>query len=587
MPVIEAVGLRRSYRTGAGFLRRRPLVVEAVKGVSFGVARGQLYGLLGPNGAGKTTTIKMLTTLLVPSGGQARVLGYDVVADARRVRASIGSVFGGDRGLYERLSALDNLRYFAELYGVAPRAQRRRIAMVLDLVGLAGRERERVEGYSRGMRQRLHIARGLLHDPPVVFLDEPTIGVDPVGARELRATIASLTQQGKTVLLTTHYMHEADALCDRVGVIGDGRLLDEGTPRPQVSGGGPHRGRDRGVRGLGRRRRGPAPGPGGGGGLAGRARPRPGAPGPVGQRAGAHRGAAGPAGRRPGGPGGDAGADPGGRLCRPDHPRGGPMSPGGGLAGLLRLVGLGWAFHVKRLSRSGFFLLISAVEPVVYASIAFFMFRAGDRPGSLLYAAIGAGMLGVWSTTLTGSGQAITLLRQEGMLELLVAAPVPFLRVLVPITLATATVGLYSLVATLAWGRLLFGIPLGVAHPWLLLLAVPATVVALGLLGVVLASVFVLYRHANALTNLLEFPVYLATGLLVPVAAMPGWVRPLSWLLAPTWGARAIREAVLGGDPLPAIGACVLLGIAYLGVGGLALRRFELLARRRATLALT
>jgi ABC-2 type transport system ATP-binding protein len=231
MPVIEAVGLRRSYRTGAGFLRRRPLVVEAVKGVSFGVARGQLYGLLGPNGAGKTTTIKMLTTLLVPSGGQARVLGYDVVADARRVRASIGSVFGGDRGLYERLSALDNLRYFAELYGVAPRAQRRRIAMVLDLVGLAGRERERVEGYSRGMRQRLHIARGLLHDPPVVFLDEPTIGADPVGARELRATIASLTQQGKTVLLTTHYMHEADALCDRVGVIGDGRLLDEGTPR--------------------------------------------------------------------------------------------------------------------------------------------------------------------------------------------------------------------------------------------------------------------------------------------------------------------------------------------------------------------
>ena len=231
MPVIEAVGLRRSYRTGAGFLRRRPPVVEAVKGVSFGVAQGQLYGLLGPNGAGKTTTIKMLTTLLVPSQGQARVLGYDVVADARRVRASIGYVFGGDRGLYERLSALDNLRYFAELYGVEPRRQRHRIATVLDLVGLAGRERERVEGYSRGMRQRLHIARGLLHDPPVVFLDEPTIGVDPVGARELRTTIASLTQQGKTVLLTTHYMHEADALCDRVGVIAEGRLLDEGTPR--------------------------------------------------------------------------------------------------------------------------------------------------------------------------------------------------------------------------------------------------------------------------------------------------------------------------------------------------------------------
>jgi ABC-2 type transport system ATP-binding protein len=228
--VIEAEGLRRTYRTSTGLLRRHALQVEAVRGVSFAIGGGELFGLLGPNGAGKTTIIKMLITLLVPSGGSARVLGHDVVADARRVRARIGYVFGGDRGLYERLSALDNLRYFAELYGVEPRAQRRRVAQVLDLVGLAGRERERVEGYSRGMRQRLHIARGLLHDPPVVFLDEPTIGVDPVGARELRGTIGALTQQGKTVLLTTHYMFEADALCDRIGVIAGGRLLAEGTP---------------------------------------------------------------------------------------------------------------------------------------------------------------------------------------------------------------------------------------------------------------------------------------------------------------------------------------------------------------------
>jgi ABC-2 type transport system ATP-binding protein len=229
--VIEAVGLRRTYRASTGVLRRRALLVEAVRGVSFEVAKGELYGLLGPNGAGKTTTIKMLTTLLVPTDGSARVLGYDVVADARRVRSVIGYVFGGDRGLYERLSAQENLRYFAELYAVEPRVQRHRIAQVLDLVGLSGRERERVEGYSRGMRQRLHIARGLLHDPPVLFLDEPTIGVDPVGARDLRATIATLTQAGKTVLLTTHYMFEADALCDRIGVIAGGRLLAEGTPR--------------------------------------------------------------------------------------------------------------------------------------------------------------------------------------------------------------------------------------------------------------------------------------------------------------------------------------------------------------------
>jgi ABC-2 type transport system ATP-binding protein len=227
--VIEAFGLRRTYRRSVGLLRRQVREVEAVRGVSFAVAKGELYGLLGPNGAGKTTTIKMLITLLVPTAGTARVLGHDVVAAPTRVRASIGYVFGGDRGLYERISARDNLRYFAELYGVEPREQRHRIAYVLDLVNLADRADDRVETYSRGMRQRLHIARGLLHDPPVVFLDEPTIGVDPVAARELRATVASLTQSGKTVLLTTHYMFEADALCDRIGVIAKGRLLAEGT----------------------------------------------------------------------------------------------------------------------------------------------------------------------------------------------------------------------------------------------------------------------------------------------------------------------------------------------------------------------
>ena len=230
-PVVEAIDLHRTYRTTTGTFRRRSLEVEAVRGVSFAIEEGELFGLLGPNGAGKTTTIKMLITLLIPTSGQARVLGRDVVEDARWVRERIGYVFGGDRGLYERLSALDNLRYFAELYGVDPGRQRARIGELLELVGLQGREKERVEGYSRGMRQRLHIARGLLHDPPVVFLDEPTIGVDPVGARELRATIAGLTEAGKTVLLTTHYMFEADELCDRIAVINQGLIVAEGTPR--------------------------------------------------------------------------------------------------------------------------------------------------------------------------------------------------------------------------------------------------------------------------------------------------------------------------------------------------------------------
>jgi ABC-2 type transport system ATP-binding protein len=169
-------------------------------------------------------------TLLIPTGGSARVLGYDVVRDAREVRKRIGYVFGGERGAYDRLSGLDNLRYFSELYGVPPKVQKRRIPELLELVGLTGREKERVEGYSRGMRQRLHIARGLLHDPPVVVLDEPTIGLDPVGARDLRATIAELAREGKTVLLTTHYMYEADALCNRIAVIAQGEIVATGTP---------------------------------------------------------------------------------------------------------------------------------------------------------------------------------------------------------------------------------------------------------------------------------------------------------------------------------------------------------------------
>ncbi|HEY6150387.1 MAG TPA: ABC transporter ATP-binding protein [Gaiellaceae bacterium] len=230
MAAIEAADLRRTYKTHTGTFRRRAKEIEAVRGINFAVEPGELFGLLGPNGAGKTTTIKMLITLLIPTGGEARVLGLDVVKQAREVRRRIGYVFGGERGVYERLSGYDNLRYFAELYGVPAREQKGRIEELLELVGLKGREHERAEGYSRGMKQRLHVARGLLHDPEVLFLDEPTIGLDPVGAREVRATIASLTEAGKTVLLTTHYMFEADALCDRIAVISKGSIVAEGTP---------------------------------------------------------------------------------------------------------------------------------------------------------------------------------------------------------------------------------------------------------------------------------------------------------------------------------------------------------------------
>ena len=230
MSAIEFDGVSRTFWARPGVFRRRSIEVRALTDVSFSVEPGELFGLLGPNGAGKTTSIKILTTLLLPTSGRARVLGFDPASEPQRVRPQIGYVFGGDRGLYDRLSARDNLSYFADVYRVPAREKQRRIDELLDVVGLRGRERERVETFSRGMKQRLHIARGLLHDPPVLFLDEPTIGLDPVGARELRETGAGLQSAGKTILLTTHYMYEADELCGRVAVITDGRIVAEGTP---------------------------------------------------------------------------------------------------------------------------------------------------------------------------------------------------------------------------------------------------------------------------------------------------------------------------------------------------------------------
>ena len=231
MSAIEVEGLRRIFTPTIGTIRRRKREVVAVDGISFEIEAGEVFGLLGPNGAGKTTTVKMLTTLLIPTSGTARILGHDIVSEAEKVRPRIGFIFGGERGLYWRLSGRDNLRYFADLYRVEPEVTDRRIPELLDLVGLTGREDERVEGYSRGMRQRLHVARSLLHDPEVLFLDEPTMGLDPVGARKLRRLIRDLqAREGKSVLLTTHYMFEADFLCDRIAVINHGKIVALDTP---------------------------------------------------------------------------------------------------------------------------------------------------------------------------------------------------------------------------------------------------------------------------------------------------------------------------------------------------------------------
>src|SRR5260370_39624928 len=168
-PAIEARQLRKTYITARGVVRRQRVEDVALKGVDLNIAPGELFGLLGPNGAGKTTIVKIFTTLLLPTSGTARILGLDAIKNPWPVRKRIGFVFGGERGLYWRLSGLDNLRYFADLYQIRPDVSRRRIAELLEALGLEGREHDKVENYSRGMKQRLHLARGLLHEAEVLF----------------------------------------------------------------------------------------------------------------------------------------------------------------------------------------------------------------------------------------------------------------------------------------------------------------------------------------------------------------------------------------------------------------------------------
>jgi ABC-2 type transport system ATP-binding protein len=226
--VDDAVDVQEIRRV---FTPRKREPVTALDDVSLTIPSGEVHGLLGPNGAGKTTLVKILSTVLLPTSGRAFVLGHDVVAAARAVRPQIGIVFGGERGLYWRLTGRQNLEYWGALYKLSRAELRTRSEQLLERVGIADRADERVETYSRGMKQRLHLARGLIGDAKVLFLDEPTTGMDPLAAREFRALIGELRGEGRTILLATHDMAEAEALCDRVTLIDRGQILATESPR--------------------------------------------------------------------------------------------------------------------------------------------------------------------------------------------------------------------------------------------------------------------------------------------------------------------------------------------------------------------
>lgn len=214
MNSIEVDGLSRTFND-----------VHAVNNISFTVQAGEVFGFLGHNGAGKTTTIRMLTGQLRPTSGQARVAGCDVITEPERLKPLVG-VVSDQQNLYERMSARENLAFAARLYGTG----NGRIDEALDQVGLLERAKDNVQHYSNGMKQRLLIARALLHRPQIIFLDEPTRGLDPVVALEIRRLVVELSTRGVTVFLTTHYMEEADELCRRVAFLSEGRIVALDTP---------------------------------------------------------------------------------------------------------------------------------------------------------------------------------------------------------------------------------------------------------------------------------------------------------------------------------------------------------------------
>ncbi len=232
---IEARDLWKRYVTKKrkGLLKSEKEVVEALRGVSFKIYEGEVVGLLGPNGAGKTTTVKIISTLLLPDNGDAWVLGYHVVKDANEVRKRIGMMLSVEKGFYGKLTGRENLEYFGALYGLDKKYLEERIDYLMKLLELdkLGAEDRLFEEYSLGMKARLGLARALLKDPPVLLLDEPTLGLDPPSSRKIRELVKELAhREGKTILYTTHNMFEAEIVCDRILLINKGVIVVEGTP---------------------------------------------------------------------------------------------------------------------------------------------------------------------------------------------------------------------------------------------------------------------------------------------------------------------------------------------------------------------
>lgn len=247
----------------------------------------------------------------------------------------------------------------------------------------------------------------------------------------------------------------------------------------------------------------------------------------------------------------------------------------------------GMRVHVVQFSRSPFDLSGVFLWPLLYASIAHYLLDARHDPKLLFASSLGSAVMLMWSLVIIGSSNALENQRWLGTLELLVAAPMPFAVVIAPICVASGFVGAYGIAATLLWGRILYGIPLAIAHPFAFAVALPACVLAIGMLGLVIASTFVLYRAAFALGIGLQYPVWIASGLLVPLSTLPPFVRDIGWFLGPYWGFRGLRDAAIGSGAWRYIAMSFVVSAGYFVFGTLCLRAFVHVARARGSLKLT
>lgn len=250
------------------------------------------------------------------------------------------------------------------------------------------------------------------------------------------------------------------------------------------------------------------------------------------------------------------------------------------------MVAVTWWLQLKMRSRSSFDGFLAIVYPLFFATTVFFMYRQNGDAETLVVAAVGAACMGVWSAVSTTAATTLQGERRQGTLELLVASPASFSLTVLPATISMATIGLWSLVATLVWGRVAFGIPVSFDQPVVFVIAALVLAFSLGLVGFLQAVASVRYRSAWALGSLFEFPVWLVCGFLVPLSLLPAWVTPIAYLLPPTWGVAAVRDAAVGGNPWPDMALCLLTGAAYAVIGVLLARRLVDSARERATLAL-